>query len=136
MRKIVTAFLLILPISLYAGTTQDYKSYIERCDEQFEKESKSDFSTVEIVRTINNHTECYRKIAYKIINENYTKQSEDMKSNFNDYIKASGTMTGYINRPDSCYPQCGTIVGIDSANSALNAAKKYLENLLQDPESH
>jgi len=44
-----------------------------------------------------------------------------MKENFIVYIEAAGEMIAFIDRPDSCYPQCGTIVGINAATARRDA---------------
>lgn len=50
-----------------------------------------------------------------------------MKQNFTTYIEAAGEMIGFIDQSDSCYPQCGTVVGINAATARRDAAKQYLE---------
>ena len=52
-------------------------------------------------------------------------------NNFIQYIDSAADATSYIQRPDSCYPQCGSIIGINAATSKFDAAKQYLEQLIQ-----
>lgn len=76
------------------------------------------------------HTDCYQKIIFKIIDTEYKQNADKMKQSFNAYIDASAEIIGFINRPDSCYPQCGTIVGINAATARRDAARKYLDLIL------
>lgn len=107
-----------------------YQNQIKTCDEQFAVLDSKSISTVDIIQANATYTECYRKIAFDIIDSNYSQNSTEMKQNFDDYVRISGEMTGFIERPDSCYPSCGTIVGIDSADATRDAAKRYLDKLL------
>ncbi len=109
----------------------DYISMMQNCDTEYESASKSAYSTIEIVQTINTHTECYKSIVSKIVTANYSQNHEDMWNTFVQYIESAADSTAYIQRPDSCYPQCGSIVGINSATSKFDAVKQYLEQLIQ-----
>ena len=92
---------------------------------------QKNFSTIEIVQTIDTHTECYKTIVSEIIKVKYAQNHGGMWANFIQYIDCTAAATAYIQRPDSCYPQCGSIIGINAATSKFDAAKQYLEQLIQ-----
>lgn len=117
-----------------SGTVTQYQNQVKICDDNFDVLDSKSISTVDIIGATAIHTECYRKIAFDIIDSEYSQNATEMKQNFDDYVRISSDMTGFIERPDSCYPTCGTIVGIDSAGAARDAAKQYLDKLLTPPE--
>ncbi len=96
----------------------------------YETQSKQSSSTISIIKSLSEHTECYQKIAFNIIDAQYKQNADKMKQNFIAYIDAAGEMVDFIDRPDSCYPQCGTIIGINAATARRNAAKQYLHSLV------
>ncbi|MCL2338719.1 MAG: hypothetical protein FWC51_02065 [Proteobacteria bacterium] len=115
-----------------SAATNDKLSYnddIKQCDKTADHDLKDDSSTVGITRATYNQTECYKSVLYKIIDKYYAKQAEDMKKDLADYITMSARITEETLRPDSCYPQCGTIVGINAASISLETVKQYYENL-------
>lgn len=134
MRELILLSLLILPITVSAETTtleSFYKSDIEKCDKTSEHDLEfGDLSTMGMRTTMNNQIDCYKKIAHKIIDKNYIKIADDMKKNMDSYISSAAKITWDINQPDDCYPQCGTIVGLNATSASLDAAKRYLELLL------
>lgn len=117
------------PITEKISNESPYKNAIALCDDNAATAMKSDYSTLGIIAAAGNQVECYKKIAYEIIDKNYTNYGEDIKKGMDEYIDLAGKNAGMINRPDSCYPYCGTIVGILAANERLNAAQYYLKYL-------
>ncbi len=120
----------IAVINFSSGFAASFQTEIALCDEVYEKQSKKSGSTISIIQSLNAYTDCYQKIVFKIIDAEYAQNADKMKQNFIAYIDAAGEMTGFIDRPDSCYPQCGTTVGINAATARRDAAKQYLESLL------
>ena len=98
---------------------------------EYENASKRANTTIEIVQSIDTHTECYKAIVSEIITSKYKQNHESMWNNFIQYTDSAADATSYIQRPDSCYPQCGSIIGINAATSKFDAAKQYLEQLIQ-----
>ncbi len=96
----------------------------------YETQSKKSSSSISTIQSLSEHTDCYQKIAFNIIDAKYKQNADKMKQNFIAYIDMSGEMVEFIDKPDSCYPQCGTIVGINAATARRNAAKQYLHSLL------
>lgn len=111
-----------------------YDTDVARCDKVYEDQSANDNSTLSIIRTLSDHTACYEKIVFKIIDIEYSKNSDNMKQNFTDYINLAGEMVGFVGRPDSCYPNCGTIVSINGAMARRDAALRYLNSILKRDE--
>ena len=129
MRILVFAFFIIVTNICNAFATS-YQQDAASCDELYENQSKKARSTISIVQSLSEYTDCYKKIVFKIIDTEYTQNADIMKQNFNTYIDAAGEMIEFTDRPDSCYPQCGTIVGINAATARNNAAKQYLNSIL------
>lgn len=140
MKFMLLTFLMIIPLcGCHADLIPepDYHSKISECDVKAEHDLEfGDLSTVGMRKTIQNQIECYKKIAHEVIERDYTKNAHEMKKNMDDYIASTAKITWGINQPDSCYPTCGSIVGLNASSAALNAAKKYLELLLTPPEIH
>ena len=107
-----------------------FQTEIVLCDEAYAKRSPKPGSTISILQSLSEHTDCYQKIAFNIIDAKYKQNADKMKQNFIAYIDVAGEMIDFIDRPDSCYPQCGTIVGINAATARRDAAKRYLHSLL------
>ncbi len=117
-------------INFSSGFAASFQTEIVLCDEVYEKQSKKSDSTISIIQSLNEYTDCYQKIVFKIIETEYTQNADKMKQNFIAYINTAGEMTGFIDRPDSCYPQCGTTAGINAATARNHAAKQYLNLIL------
>lgn len=113
---------------------QLYYEDIKKCDDEYNIKSDlpENSTTVGITKTIAEQAECYESIARKIIDKNYSHNSDDMKKDLAIYIDISGTIVGEILRPDNCYPYCGTIVGNRGAIARRNAAREYLEMLIKE----
>lgn len=129
MRIILLVFCITI-ISLSNGFAAPFQAEIVSCDEMQETRSKKSSSTISTIQSLSEHTDCYQKIAFNVIDAKYKQNADKMKQNFIAYIDAAGEMIGFIDRPDSCYPQCGTIVGIKAAAARRDAAKQYLHTLL------
>ncbi len=128
--KILLFVFCITIISLSNSFAASFQAKIVSCDEMYETQSKQSSSTISIIKSLSEHTECYQKIAFNIIDAQYKQNADKMKQNFIAYIDAAGEMVDFIDRPDSCYPQCGTIIGINAATARRNAAKQYLHSLV------
>lgn len=137
MRKFIVSLVVGLVVCACTAIAQDktesvYREQVYKCDDKFNSESDKpeNSSTIGITKTIYELTECYKIIAYEIIDKKYTRDSEYMKKKLDDYIELSGEMTGLALRPDGCYPHCGTIVGNLSAESSFEHMKQYLDLLI------
>lgn len=129
--KFTIVTLLAIVINIGNVFAASYKDDVSQCDMAYEEASKRANTTVSIIQALSEHTDCYEKIAVAIIDKNYHQNAADMKKNFALYVNAAGEMTGFVGRPDSCYPQCGTVVGINAATARRSAARQYLDLLLQ-----
>ena len=119
---------IILSRTVFAAP--DYRLMMQSCDTEYENASKRANTTIEIVQAIDTHTECYKTIVSEIITTKYRQTYESMWGNFIQYIDSAADAASYIQRPDSCYPQCGSIIGINAAISKFDATKQYLEQLM------
>ena len=117
-------------INLSNGLAASFQAEIVSCDKMYEIQLKKSGSSVFTIQSLSEHTDCYQKIAFDIIDTKYKQNADKMKQNFIAYIDMSGEMVGFIDRPDSCYPQCGTVVGINAATARRDAAKQYLDLML------
>ena len=131
MKKLLFVFCVFTALSHVAFAKSDYITMMQSCDTEYENASKRANTTIEIVQVIDAHTECYKTIVSEIITSKYKQNHESMWNNFIQYIDSAADATSYIQRPDSCYPQCGSIIGINAATSKFDAAKQYLEQLIQ-----
>ena len=119
-----------------AMAASSYKSQVADCDSRAEKDlsKPENYSNVRMVQITDTQTECYKQIVFKIIDTEYSQNSDNMKQHFTDYINLAGEMVGFIRRPDSCYPHCGTSVGIDAATARRDAALFYINTILKHAE--
>lgn len=131
MKKSLFVFCVFTALSHVAFAKSDYIAMMQSCDTEYENASKRANTTIEIVQSIDTHTECYKAIVSEIITAKYKQNHESMWNNFIQYTDSAADATSYIQRPDSCYPQCGSIIGINAATSKFDAAKQYLEQLIQ-----
>ena len=120
------------PTTIESSVALKYRAQIKICDDEAERKSKkTEYSTtVGISRAISEKIECYKTIAYGIIEKDYTHNSERMKEDLAAYIRLSSDLTAMALRPDNCYPYCGTIVGNLAAESSFEHVKKYLDILI------
>ncbi len=131
MKKLLFVFCAFALLSYTAFAGRGYVDMMQSCDTEYENARKRANTTIEIVQVIDTHTECYKTIVSEIITSKYKQNHESMWNNFIQYIDSAADATSYIQRPDSCYPQCGSIIGINAATSKFDAAKQYLEQLIQ-----
>ena len=129
--EVIVCFFVFTALSHVAFAKSDYIAMMQSCDTEYENASKRANTTIEIVQVIDAHTECYKTIVSEIITSKYKQNHESMWNNFIQYIYSAADATSYIQRPDSCYPQCGSIIGINAATSKFDAAKQYLEQMIQ-----
>ena len=113
-----------------ACIAKDYHEVVKSCDKIAEEKQNNAISTVQIVQIVDEQTNCYKTLVYKIIDTEYTKNKQQMKSEFDNFIKNSSNVAYSMQYPDSCNPNCGTIVGLNEANVALQIIKTYVQQLL------
>ena len=130
MKKLLFIFCVFTALSHVAFAKPDYIAMMQNCDTEYENASKRANTAIEIVQVIDTHTECYKTIVSEIITAKYKQNHEGMWNNFIQHTDSAADATSYIQRPDSCYPQCGSIIGINAATSKFDAAKQYLEQLM------
>lgn len=131
MRMFLFVFFTILA-NTYNAYAASYQTDIHSCDKQYAEQSKTSNSTISMIQSLSEHTDCYQKIVFKIIDAQYKQNADKMKQNFSTYIDAAGEMIDFIDWPDSCYPQCGTIVGINAATARRDAARQYINMILNN----
>ena len=131
MRMFLFVFFTILA-NTYNAYAASYQTDIHSCDKQYAEQSKKSNSTISMIQSLSETTDCYQKIVFKIIDAQYKQNADKMKQNFSTYIDAAGEMIDFIDRPDSCYPQCGTIVGINAATARRDAARQYINMILNN----
>jgi len=108
----------------------EYREMAKKCDEVAEAEQQVASSTIQMVQIVEEQKDCYKNVANKIIDAEYAKNKQQMVSEFNNFIKISSDMAYSMQYPDSCNPNCGTIVGLNAANSDLEIIKTYVQQLL------
>lgn len=125
MKQLITIFLLIFPISAYA----EYKTDIEKCDEQFEHDVDRNLTASEMIATTDSQVVCYESVAHKIIDKYYSKQSEVMKNNLRESITAYKKTANDMYNPDRCYNACGNLTALMAYSPVLDFIKNYIEHL-------
>lgn len=137
MKNLFCVLLVGILCAMPAMAVPSYKSQVADCDSRAEKDlnNPKNYSNVRMVQITDTQTECYKQIVFKIIDTEYSQNSDNMKQNFTDYINLAGEMVGFIRRPDSCYPHCGTSVGIDAATARRDSALHYLRAVLKRDEA-
>jgi len=129
MRRILLhliVFFMITPVCV----ANEYREMVKKCDEVAEAEQQVATSNIQIVQIVDKQKDCYKNVANKIIDAEYAKNKQQMVSEFNNFIKISSDMAYSMQYPDSCNPNCGTIVGLNAANSDLEIIKTYVQQLL------
>ena len=125
---------LLCLVVFYMMTTvcaaNEYREMAKKCDEVAEAEQQVASSTIQMVQIVEEQKDCYKNVANKIIDAEYAKNKQQMVSEFNNFIKISSDMAYSMQYPDSCNPNCGTIVGLNAANSDLEIIKTYVQQLL------
>lgn len=119
-------FFMITPVC----AANEYREMVKKCDEIAEVKQKVAMSNIQIVQIVDKQKDCYKNVANKIIDAEYAKNKQQMVSEFNNFIKISSDMAYSMQYPDSCNPNCGTIVGLNAANSDLEIIKTYVQQLL------
>ena len=108
----------------------EYYEMLRECDKSADTEQTSASSTTKMIQSINKQKDCHKAVVYKIIDTEYTKNKQQMKSEFDNFIKNSHDITYSMQYPDKCIPDCGTIVGLNAANANLEIIKTYVHQLL------
>ena len=111
-------------------TANEYREMAKKCDEVAEAEQQVATSNIQIVQIVDKQKDCYKNIANKIINTEYAQNKQKMKAEFDKLISVSSELAYSMQYPDSCNPNCGTIVGLNAANSDLEIIKAYVQQLL------
>ena len=129
MRKLLLCFFIFI-VSVPAFATIEYQAILNKCDETAQEDKKNAQSTVQMVQVINEHKNCYKKVATKIIDAEYAQNKQQMESEFDKFVHLSSELTYSMQYPDNCAPNCGTIVGLNAASSELEIIKAYVQQLL------
>lgn len=108
----------------------EYREMAKKCDAVAEAEQQVATSNIQIVQIVDKQKNCYKNIANKIINTEYAQNKQKMKVEFDKLISVSSELAYSMQYPDSCNPNCGTIVGLNAANSDLEIIKAYIQQLL------
>ena len=129
MRKLLLCFFIFI-VSVPAYATIEYQTILNKCDETAQEDKKNALSTVQMVQVINEHKNCYKKVATKIIDAEYAQNKQKMKAEFDKLVNVSSELAYSMQYPDSCNPNCGTMVGLNAASSELTIIKAYVQQLL------
>ena len=108
----------------------EYLEMVKKCDEVAELEQKVAMSNVQMVQVVDEQKDCYKNVANKIINTEYAQNKQKMKAEFDKLVNVSSELAYSMQYPDSCNPNCGTIVGLNAATSELEMLKAYVQQLL------
>lgn len=112
----------------------EYREMAKRCDEVAEFEQNVAMSNIQIAQIVDKQKDCYKNIANKIINTEYAQNKQKMKVEFDKLISVSSELAYSMQYPDSCNPNCGTIVGLNAASSDLVIVKNHVQQLLHAME--
>ena len=65
MKKWLLIFCIFVALSHTAFAGSDYVAMMQKCDTEYENASKKNFSTIEIVQTIDTHTDAIKQLYQK-----------------------------------------------------------------------
>lgn len=108
----------------------EYNEIMQKCDEFAENEQKNAVSTVQMIQIVDNQKNCYKALVDRIIDTEYAKNKQQMKKEFDAFIKSSYDVAYSMQHTDNCTPDCGTIVGLNAAKANLEVIKIYVQQLL------
>ena len=108
----------------------EYREMVKKCDEVAEAEQNVAMSTIQMGQGFDEQKDCYKNVANKIINTEYAQNKQKIKAEFDKLINVSSELVYSMQYPDSCNPNCGTIVGLNAASSGLEIIKVYVKQLL------
>lgn len=123
-------YLIVILITTNVCMANEYHGMLERCDEIAESHQKTAVSAMQMVQIVDNQKNCYKSVAYKIIDTEYTQNKQQMKTELDSFIKNSSNVAYSMQYPDVCAPNCGTTVGLNAANASLAIIKTYIQQLL------
>ncbi|MBQ7409232.1 MAG: hypothetical protein IJV03_01565 [Alphaproteobacteria bacterium] len=129
MRKNLS-LLIVFFIAPTVCVANEYYEMAKKCDEVAEVEQQVATSNIQIVQIVDKQKDCYKNIANKIINTEYAQNKQKMKAEFDKLVNVSSELAYSMQYPDSCNPNCGTIVGLNAATSELEMLKAYIQQLL------
>lgn len=120
-----------------AMAVSSYKSQVADCDSIAEKDlsKPENYSNVRMVQITDTQTECYKSVALGIIQKYYAQNAQNMIHEFNDFCDMAQRLSYTTEYPDSCAPQCGTIVGLQSAALYQKMVLNYITSLIEVVES-
>lgn len=108
-----------------------YREQIQQCDETAKYDLEfGDLTTTGMANSVDKQIDCYEDIAHKIIDKHYTQTATEMKQHLKEFINSAYTVSGDMNTPDECYPQCGTVIINLSRNDTAHIIEKYLLTLV------
>lgn len=120
-----------------AMAVSSYKSQVADCDNMAEKDlnKPENYSNVRMVQITDTQTECYKSIALDVIQKYYAQNAKKMISEFKDFCEIAQRLSYTTEYPDSCAPQCGTVVGLQSAALYQKMVLNYITSLIEVAES-
>lgn len=120
-----------------AMAVPSYKSQVADCDSKAEKDlnNPKNYSNVRMVQITDTQTECYKSIALDIIQKYYAQNAKNMISEFKDFCDTAQRLSYTTEYPDSCAPQCGTFVGLQSAVLYQKMVLNYITSLIEVAEA-
>ena len=108
----------------------EYREMIKKCDDVATAEQKVAMSNIQMVQVVSKQKDCYKNVANTIINTEYAQNKQQMTVEFDKFINVSSELAYSTQHPDSCNPNCGTMVGLNAASSELEMIKTYVQQLL------
>ena len=109
-----------------------YRNELEKCDKNFKEMAHKAYSTAEMVKSSDYLTDCYKALAERIIDEQYSKRAEDHKKALIAYIQAAYDISNIIYQTaDVCYPRCGTMFIVIGNNTAAHKARTIVEDYIR-----
>lgn len=137
-KKILIIIGLLFSANSFAEGYEVYQNQSNSCDEEYEDKLESNFSNLQEYYKSSKSVQfnydlknCYEKVAYKIIDKHYTKESKLMKSKLDAIAKSSYDLNSDIQElNDMCYRKCGSMVNVISSEQTSEIYKKFVENMI------
>lgn len=137
MKKVFALLFILSSLPVWAEdidfVIEKYNSQIKNCDKEQENLFNSDKSltTIGIKEIYQITTNCYKEIAYNIINTHYSKNANELKTNFDTHINSIHQLQWDILwLYNGCPDNCGSILDIKSQENAVKQTKLILQDFL------
>ncbi len=140
MKPWIISFSLIFGTIASANANVDvskYRNDLNGCDMESEQSMDIDFSQSNMTASTNTKTNCYIRVAGRLIDTYYKSSAKQMKRDLIDLAnKTAAASINIYNGPDECYPKCGSMTDGLAAEKTATYIKTYVIDLINYTETY